>query len=269
MESVDNLAHRWYQQPTEELGTLAEQVFHRLRRQIVEGEIPAGTKISEPELSRALGISRGPLREAIGRLESGGLLVRRPNVGARVVELSTDQLLETFLIREALEGLAARLAAEHMPEEEIDQLRRLLEQHRTQVEQEAGRAYFQKEGDLDFHYRIVQGSRSERLIQLLCDDLYYLVRMYRYQFGMASPRARRGLQEHIHILDAIAERDAEMAELLMRRHVRASRRNVELLLRTESRLTKEPVPSPITSHKRKANDLNDQPRTASAPSRRG
>ncbi len=232
MQSVDNLAYQWHRQPSNETGTLAEQVFHRLRRQIVEGEIPAGTKISEPELSRSLGISRGPLREAIGRLEAGGLLVRRANVGARVVELSLEQLLEIFLVREALEGLAARLAAERMPEAEIEELRRLLEQHRTQVEQEAGRAYFQKEGDLDFHYRIVQGSRNERLIQLLCDDLYHLVRMYRYQFGMASPRARRGLQEHLHILDAIADRDPEMAETLMRRHVRASRRNVEYLLRT-------------------------------------
>lgn len=232
MQHVDNLPKQRHRQPSDETGTLAEQVFHRLRRQIVEGEIPPGTKISEPELSRTLGISRGPLREAIGRLEAGGLLVRRANVGARVVELSLDQLLEIFLIREALEGLAARLAAERMPEAEIEELRHLLAQHRAQVEQEAGRAYFQKEGDLDFHYRIVQGSRNERLIQLLCDDLYYLVRMYRYQFGMASPRARRGLQEHEHILEAIAERDPEMAEILMHRHVRASRRNLENLLRT-------------------------------------
>lgn len=234
MKIVDNLARNRDRLPADEASTLAEQVFHRLRSQIVEGEIPPGSKISEPELSRTLGISRGPLREAIGRLEAGGLLVRRANVGARVVELSLDQLLEIFLIREALEGLAARLAAERMPEQEIDELKGLLEQHRIQVEQEAGRAYFQKEGDLDFHYRIVQGSRNERLIQLLCDDLYHLVRMYRYQFGMASPRARRGLQEHVHILDAIRERDAEMAEMLMRGHVRASRRNVENLLRPES-----------------------------------
>lgn len=231
MRIVDNTAIDLDRRPPDDTGTLAEQVFHRLRRQIVEGEIPPGTKISEPELSRTLGISRGPLREAIGRLEAGGLLVRRANVGARVVELSIEQLLEIFLIREALEGMAARLAAERMPQEEIDELRALLEGHRAQVEQDAGRAYFQKEGDLDFHYRIVQGSRNDRLIQILCDDLYHLVRMYRFQFGMASPRARRGLQEHVHIVDAIAERDPEMAELLMRRHVRASRRNVENLLR--------------------------------------
>jgi DNA-binding GntR family transcriptional regulator len=231
MRIVDNTAIDLDRRPPDDTGTLAEQVFHRLRRQIVEGEIPPGTKISEPELSRTLGISRGPLREAIGRLEAGGLLVRRANVGARVVELSIEQLLEIFLIREALEGMAARLAAERMPQEEIDELRALLEGHRAQVEQDAGRAYFQKEGDLDFHYRIVQGSRNDRLIQILWDDLYHLVRMYRFQFGMASPRARRGLQEHVHIVDAIAERDPEMAELLMRRHVRASRRNVENLLR--------------------------------------
>jgi len=231
MKSVDNLVPMVSRQSVEDGATLADQVFSRIRRQIVEGEIAPGAKISEPELARTLGISRGPLREAIGRLEAGGLLVRRANVGARVVELSLEQLLEIFLIREALEGLAARLAAERMPQEEIEELRRLLAQHQAQVEQEAGRAYFQKEGDLDFHYRIVKGSRNDRLIQILCNDLYHLVRMYRYQLGMASPRARRGLQEHVHIVEAIAERDPEMAEILMRRHVRASRRNVESQLR--------------------------------------
>ena len=230
MKIVDNRASAFGCDGVDEGATLADQVFRRLRRQIVEGEIRPGAKISEPELARTLGISRGPLREAIGRLESCGLLVRRANVGARVVELSTEQLLEIFLIREVLEGMAARLAAERMPQDEIQDLRQLLDQHRTQVDQEAGRTYFQKEGDLDFHFRIVKGSRNDRLIQILCDDLYHLVRMYRYQLGMASPRARPGLQEHLHIVDAISDRDAEMAEILMRRHVRASRRNVERLL---------------------------------------
>lgn len=227
---VDNIAKNLDSEEGDEGITLADQVFKKLRRQIVEGEIRAGTKISEPELARTLGISRGPLREAIGRLESCGLVIRRANVGARVVVLSTEQLLEIFLIREALEGMAARLAAERMPEGEIEDLRRLLDQHRARVDQEGGRAYFQKEGDLDFHFRIVKGSRNDRLIQMLGDDLYHLVRMYRYQLGMASPRALPALQEHLHIVDAIAERDAEMAEILMRRHVRASRRNVERLL---------------------------------------
>ncbi len=211
--------------------TIAERIFREIQGAIVEGSIPAGSKISEPELARRFGISRGPLREAIGRLESCGLVERRPNVGARVVRLSAAQLLEIFHVREALEGMAARLAAERMPLPEVNQLERLLDLHRQQVEGEAGRTYFQQEGDLDFHYCIVRGSHNQQLIQILCDDLYQLLRMYRYQFGMASPRARVALREHEHIVQAIADGDAELAEILMRHHIRASRRNVEQRMR--------------------------------------
>jgi len=208
-------------------GTIPERVFELLKEAIVEGRIAAGSKISEPELARAYGISRGPLREAIGRLEACGLVVRRANVGARVVTLSSTQLLEIFHVREALEGMAARLAAQNMDAAEIVDLRRLLERHAQQIERDATHAYFQREGDLDFHYRIVQGSHNARLIELLCNDLYHLVRLYRYQFGMRSKRGPKAFVEHAHIVDAIERRDAEMAELMMRAHVRASRENVE------------------------------------------
>jgi DNA-binding GntR family transcriptional regulator len=214
----------------EESGTIPERIFSLLREAIVEGHIPAGSKISEPELARAYGISRGPLREAIGRLEGCGLVVRRANVGARVVTLSSDQLLEIFHVREALEGMAARLAAQNMSDDEVADLRQLLQQHGRQIEQDAGHAYFQREGDLDFHYRIVQGSHNTRIIDLLCNDLYHLVRLYRYQFGMPSKRGPRAYVEHEHIVDAIERRDPEMAELMMRAHIRASRENVERLL---------------------------------------
>jgi len=210
--------------------TLADSLFDRLRQAVIGGEIAAGSKISEPELARIYGVSRGPLREAIGRLEGCGLVTRRPNVGARVVTLTAADLIEIYHVREALEGMAARLAAERMTDEEVDAMRSLLARHHDQVEREDGQAYFQKEGDLDFHFRIVQGSHNARLIGLLCDDLYHLVRLYRYQFGMASKRARKALEEHGQIVDAIADRDGESAELLMRRHVRASRRNVEKML---------------------------------------
>ena len=212
-------------------GTIADRVFSQLREAIVEGSIPAGSKISEPELARAYGISRGPLREAIGRLEACGLVVRRANVGARVVSMSSEQLLEIFHVREALEGMSARLAAQNMTTAEIDDLCELLEHHEQQIERDTGHAYFQREGDLDFHYRIVQGSHNQRMIELLCDDLYHVVRLYRYQFGMPSKRGPRAFVEHRHIVDAIARRDPEMAEMMMRSHIRASRENAERLLK--------------------------------------
>jgi DNA-binding GntR family transcriptional regulator len=212
---------------SEETSTIADRAFAQLRQAIVAGELAPGSKISEPDMAARLGISRGPLREAMRRLESTNLVERRPNLGARVITLSSEQLLEIYLIREALESLAARLAAERMSAAAIADLRDLLAAHRADLARESWQAYFQKEGDMDFHFRIVQGSGNQRLIGILCDDLYYLVRMYRCKFGMVSDRARDALREHELVVDAIAERDGELAELMMRRHIRASRRNVE------------------------------------------
>lgn len=214
--------------------TIAERAFQDIRQAIVEGKIPAGSKISEPELAKQYGISRGSLRDAIGRLEACNLVVRKANIGARVIEMTSKQLLEIYDVREALEGMSARLAASYMSDSDIDNLKLLLRQHSDDIKQEHGQAYFQKEGDLDFHYRIVQGSKNSRLIGLLCDDLYYQMRLYRYQFGMRSQRATRAFVEHEHIVDAIENRDGEMAELLMRAHIRSSRKNIEKRLQDEA-----------------------------------
>ncbi|PYC22624.1 GntR family transcriptional regulator [Aquipseudomonas alcaligenes] len=207
--------------------TLAESVFRRIQAAIVCGEIAPGSKISEPELARIYGISRGPLREAIHRLEGQRLLVRVPHVGARVVSLSHAELIELYEIRESLEGMACRLAAERMTQGEIDELRRVLDLHERDAAFQAGVGYYQQEGDFDFHYRIIQGSGNKTLAQMLCGELYQLVRMYRLQFSATPNRPRQAFAEHHRILDAIAERDGELAELLMRRHIGASKRNIE------------------------------------------
>jgi DNA-binding GntR family transcriptional regulator len=183
-------------------------------------------------LAARYGISRGSLREAMRRLESTNLVERRPNLGARVITLSNEQLLEIYMIREALEGMAARLAATQMPDADIAELKALLAQHRRDVAEADWQTYFQQEGDLDFHFRIVQGSGNRRLTDILCNDLYHLARMYRCQFGMRSDRAEDALREHEQVADAIAERDGELAEWLMRRHIRASRRAIERRLQS-------------------------------------
>lgn len=207
--------------------TLAEQVFRRIQAAIVRGEIAPGSKISEPELARTYGISRGPLREAMHRLEGQRLVVRVPHAGARVVSLGARELVELYQIREALEGMACRLAAQRMTQADIDELRRVLDAHERDEAFQAGRGYYQQEGDYDFHYRIVQGSGNGMLIRLLCDELYQLARMYRIQYSASPHRPRQAFAEHHRILDAIAERDGELAEILMRRHIRASRLNIE------------------------------------------
>ena len=123
--------------------------------------------------------------------------------------------------------MACRQAAMNMSDEEIDEMKKMLQQHATSQALIDGIAYYQEEGDLDFHYKVILGSHNKQLINILCGQLYHLVRMYRIQFGMNSPRATRAFEEHSRIIDAIADRDGELAELLMRRHIAASRKNIE------------------------------------------
>lgn len=207
--------------------TTADKVFEQIQHAIVEGDIPSGSKISEPELAKKFEISRSTLREALNRLEKCHLIERKANVGSRVVECTIEGLLEIYVVREALEGMACRQAAENMSDEEIVDMKEMLEYHANAKDLKDGVAYYQEEGDLDFHYKIILGSHNQQLVNILCGQLYHLVRMYRIQFGMNSPRATRAFQEHSSIIQAIADRDGELAEMLMRRHIAASRKNIE------------------------------------------
>jgi DNA-binding GntR family transcriptional regulator len=214
--------------------TLPNQVCESIAKDIITGVIAQGQKLNEPELARFHGISRGPLREALGRLEAMRLITRVPNVGARVVKLSYAELLEIYQVRESLEGLAARLAAQNMTTGEKASLRKLLSSHRKHILDTQGQSYFQQEGDVDFHYRIVQGSKNQRLIDMLVGDLYQLVRMYRYQFSLSSNRPQQALKEHDQICSAIEEGDGELAEWLMKRHISNARNNIMLRMQSQS-----------------------------------
>lgn len=205
--------------------TSSDKTFLQLRLAIVEGDIKAGSKLSEAELSTKYNVSRAVIREAINRLEKCHLVERKANVGARVVSLSMLGLVELYQVRESLEGMAARLAAKNMTENEINELKELLNSHFEKVK--GSESYYQEAGDVDFHYRVILGSKNNHLISMLVDGLYHLIRMYRVQLGMAGPRVTTAYDEHKNIVNAIANRDEELAEILMRRHITYSKNNIE------------------------------------------
>jgi DNA-binding GntR family transcriptional regulator len=218
--------------------TLAEQVFRTLNRAILDGELPPGSKISEPLLARRYGVSRGPLREALHRLQERRLITRSANQGARVVQLSAQGLTEIFTVREALEGIAAREAATKATPEERHALTQALHRHRAELSDGESPNRAPLTANRDFHFLIAQASRNPLLIQLLCLELYPLLRLYRGRGGEPSEPIWRALAEHQRILDAIDDRDPELAELQMRRHIAAAR------VRRERALAPD-APSPI------------------------
>ncbi|MEF8834331.1 MAG: GntR family transcriptional regulator [Halofilum sp. (in: g-proteobacteria)] len=207
--------------------TTAAALFATLRESIIDGGLPAGTHLPELELARRHGVARSTVREAISGLVNRGLAVRRHNAGARVCTVSAEDLRELYELRECLEGMACRLAAVDMSDAAIASVRELLGAQENELTRQHDTAYIQGEHDLDFHCRLAAGSGNRKLEHELDDELYDKLRLYRRQYGMVGPRARPAYREHQQIVDAIADRDPEMAEMLMRRHIRASLKNIE------------------------------------------
>jgi DNA-binding GntR family transcriptional regulator len=214
--------------------SLVDAVTERLEAAIVSGELAPGSRLSEQGLATSLGVSRGPLREAIRRLEGRKLVERTPNIGVRIARLSLKDLAELLIVREALEGMACALAAENMADDEVAALERLLDEHGTQQELRSGTGYYQEPKDFDFHFRLITASRNERLMQMLSGDLYDLLRVYRYKSSTLSGRATRAYEEHRAILAAIKARDPQAAEARMREHIRNARLHVEAQLHDRS-----------------------------------
>jgi len=214
--------------------TLAAQTFESIKADIIMGALLQGSKIIESDLALKYGISRGPLREAIHRLEQIKLIVRVPHAGSRVVTLDRKMMEDIYTARESLEGMAARLAARHMPDDDIHSLQELLDRHEEDIDKTEGKAYLQNEGDIDFHYRIALASQNQWILENLNGELYQLIRMGRHQSGQIPTRPAKALSQHRLITSAIEQRDEELAELLMRRHISGAWKTVKTILEENS-----------------------------------
>ncbi len=225
MDDAQEKPGRWLQ-PADISATAmthTDRVFDAIEGALISGEIPLGSRLGEEALSRRLGVSRGPLREALRQLEGRGLVERLPHAGVRAIFLSRTDLIELYEMREPLEGMACRLAAERMSDADIAQMRHVLQQHRAGKTLKAEASH----GEFDFHILVAQACRSRRLEKLLCHDLYSLVRLSRLRIAQLAPRAIGAADEHLSIMNAIANRDPELAEMLMRRHIAAARKHLE------------------------------------------
>lgn len=214
--------------PIEPQSSLADQAFQKLVEAISRGDFEPGQAIKEVRIAKQLGISRGPLREAMNRLEARNLVERRARFGVHIVRLSQKDLAELFTVREALEGMACRLAATSMSDQEIDALSNLLEEHGRSKGLRTGSDYYQGSADEDFHFRIVRGSSNTRLIKALCEDLYYQIRIYRYRSSVSPGRAHAAFEEHKAIVQALRARDPNRAEAAMRKHISNAQANLVL-----------------------------------------
>ena len=211
-------------------GQRVDSAVKLLAEEIVSGKIKAGERLIETALAKRLGISRGPVREALRRLEERGLVKSSPNVGAHVASFSIREMAALFEVREAMEGMACRLAAQRMDDRDLARLRAVVDEHEVSIREHPDGAYLQEPRDLDFHFRIVNNSGNPVLIRLLCDELYQVIRLCRRQHSWLPGRGLRALKEHRRIIEALEDRDHELAEWLMRRHIATARQVLEARL---------------------------------------
>ena len=174
------------------------------------------------------------MREAIHRLEQIKLIVRVPHAGSRVVTLDVKMMQDIYSAREALEGMAARLAARLMPDAEIEALSMLLDQHARISAKPQARPICNARAISISIIALRSPARISWILQNLHGELYQLIRMCRHQSGQCPSRAQTALDQHRQIANAIAQRDEELAELLMRRHISGAWEIVKKILENQN-----------------------------------
>ncbi len=180
-------------------------------------------RLDERRLGRELGVSRTPIREALGYLEQEGLVRSVPRRGVFVVRKSKDEIVAMVKVWAAVESLAARFAAGEASDEQIAQLRRLFADHEADP---AAHLHEYSQANMAFHKAIVcMGGVA--LMSELTDTLFAHMRAVRAVTMMQDDRARRGMADHLAIIAALEARDADLAERLVREHTLGLAKHIE------------------------------------------
>lgn len=196
-----------------------EFVFASLRDAIWEGRFAPGERIAEEDIARSLGVSRTPVREALRRLQERGLLVIGAGRSLVVAELTKQQVLELYAMREILEGSAARFAAQHANQAEIDMLHRLLDE----FDKHQSNARVLVALNRRFHGAVCEAAHNRYLIATLAGMHDAMALLHSNTFRMPNRRTETDA-EHRRIVLAIERRDPDEAEKAARHHVRQAQR---------------------------------------------
>lgn len=193
-----------------------ERVYRAIKEAILSGELPANSRLVELALAKQFGMSRTPVREALKRLTAEHLAFLDPARGMVVRGIDPKEIDDAYTLREVLDGLAARLAAQRISREDLARMRAIMEMM-TQVV-EGGPDLTLVELNLRFHELLLETSGNERLSQL-SRSLNDLVRLYSSVAFRSQERDRDVLAEHAAIVDALERRDPDDAERAARHHM--------------------------------------------------
>ncbi|MFF3402917.1 GntR family transcriptional regulator [Streptomyces sp. NPDC002659] len=199
----------------------AELVYESVRSAIAEGQLRPGERINMDELARNFGVSKIPVREAVKRLESDGLLVAKVHAGVTVAEIDIKEMRGVFLARDAIEGLVAGLAAHNADDQLVSRLNEVQQSMRKALD----------EGDMaalpglnsDFH-RTLAAATGYRILTELTEQLLMTIRRYRIIEPANTTNWRSVIKEHDAIVAALRAGDSEAATAAARAHTTAQAR---------------------------------------------
>jgi DNA-binding GntR family transcriptional regulator len=201
--------------------TLREQVIDHLREEILASRLAPGTELGETRLARSLGISRGPLREALGQLTAEGLVTIVPRRGAVVTRLTRSEFIDAYQVRESLESLAVRLAVPRLTAAQKAELHRLCDATERLAAAGDVRGFFER--NRAFHHLIVEASGNAKLEAM---HTQLIAQMGRLMSRSAELRGglERSAAEHRALLEAIDAGDAERSARLLEEHIEVPQR---------------------------------------------
>ncbi len=188
--------------------TKNDAVYKKLRQDIIKGRLFPGQRLVMAELAKGFGVSETPVREAIRRLESEGLVAFTPHSGAVVADIDEAALVEIYLIRTELEALAARLAAAHITERDLEQIERKNGDIRRAIDD--GRLDLVGPLNKEFHLKIYRSAPYPRLYKMIA-DLWDAFERWPGVFTYVPERAASSVIEHREIIEALRQGDADRA----------------------------------------------------------
>lgn len=196
--------------------SLRGRVFHKLREDILSGKYEEHEELKEVAIGEEMGVSRTPVREAFRQLELEGLIQIIPNKGAYVTGITENDVKDIYMIRSLLEGLCARWATEHITKEQMDEM----EENVYLAEFHAKKGHLEQLAELDnrFHDIMYEACNSKILEHQLKDFHQYVLRVRKKTLSNIN-RGPQSNEEHKKIMEAIRNKDSDLAEKLAHQHM--------------------------------------------------
>jgi len=204
-------------------GQLSEAVRRRIEKMVLTGIIPAGERVNELQLSQQLSVSRGPLREALRRLEQAGLLVAIPNRGMFVKKVGLADALHLYDVRAGLARVTGRLVAQHASRRQLENLQMTFDDMEAAVAADNISSFY--ESNLSFHSQLLEYAGNPRLLAL-SETVRNELQLYLRDAVVGPARLRQSQAEHRQILEGIVAGEVERAAAAFEGHILAGKQRM-------------------------------------------